>query len=285
MWVDFNNSKFPKNLKSVRPKVKRLYYKGEWERGIFENCLAVVGSRRMTDYGRRVIEKIIPVVVDAGVVIVSGFMYGVDQEAHRVCLECGGRTIAVLGWGIERRVADDEVKLYQSIFDNRGLIVSEYEGETESQLWMFPYRNRIVAGLSMAVLVIEAAEKSGSLVTADWAKKLHKKVLAVPGSITSSVSVGTNGLIQSAEGVMVLNGEDVLKEFNTNNELRSKKELTRKVNNPILTVLENEGMEIDRLSRVLGQKIEKLSVELSVLELRGEIERRGGKYYRKVTIF
>jgi DNA processing protein len=283
MWVDFDDGKFPENLRRVRPRVKRLYYKGKWEVEIFVNCLAVVGSRRMTDYGRRVVEKTIPVVVNAGVTIVSGFMYGVDQEAHRVCVECGGRTIAVLGWGIERSVVDDEIKLHQAILNNRGLIVSEYEGETESQLWMFPYRNRIVAGLARAVLVVEAAEKSGSLVTADWAKKLSKKVLVVPGPITSSVSKGANGLIQNEEGVMVTSGEDVVRELNLSDGLQEEERSKERVKNPILIALENEAMEIDRLAKVLGKRVERLSVELSVLELEGEVERRGGKYYRKIS--
>ncbi|MBU1457910.1 DNA-protecting protein DprA [Patescibacteria group bacterium] len=172
--------------------------------------LAIVGSRKMTDYGRRVIEKQVPVLVQAGVVIVSGFMYGVDQAAHEVCLDCGGETIAVLGWGIDRGLSIEDEKLYEKFIKGKSLMMSEYYGEAMAEQWMFVQRNRIVVGLSAAVLVVEAAVKSGTMTSVRWAKKMNKPVLCVPGLITSKVSEGANGLIKSGEAKMVTGVEDIL---------------------------------------------------------------------------
>ena len=146
----------------------------------------------MSDYGQRVIEKWMSVFVQKGITIVSGFMYGVDQAAHKACLENGGKTIAVLGWGIDMKVASDDQILYQNILEVNSLIVSEYEGETLGNRVTFPRRNRIVAGVADAVLVIEAAEKSGSLITARLANSFGKPLLALPGLVTNKIAEGTN---------------------------------------------------------------------------------------------
>lgn len=154
--------RWSESLRVIKPKVERVLYKGNVDLLLDEAPkLAVVGSRRMSDYGQRVIEKWMPSFVQKGISIVSGFMYGVDQAAHKACIENGGKTIAVLGWGIDRKVVGEDEKLYQKILEVDSLIVSEYEGEQEAELWMFPQRNRIVAGIVDAVLVIEGAEKSG----------------------------------------------------------------------------------------------------------------------------
>ena len=179
---------------------------------LFDNCLAVVGSRKLTHYGQQVIERIVGQVASAGITIVSGFMYGGDAVAHKTALKVGGRTIAVMPCGIDRISPEDQEDLYNEIIENNGMIISEYEGDMAPALWTYPRRNRIVAGLSKAVLVIEAGEKSGSLITANLAKKFKRKIFAVPGPITSSVSIGTNMLIkQGAE--MVTSAQDILRWF------------------------------------------------------------------------
>ncbi len=114
-------------FEDIKPEVKKLYRKGVLEEADLENCVAVVGSRKMTSYGKTVLEKIIPSLCDVGITIVSGFMYGVDQEAHKIALSCGGKTVAVLGWGIDWKVPFEDQKLYSEI-QKKGLIISEYEG-------------------------------------------------------------------------------------------------------------------------------------------------------------
>ena len=179
---------------------------------IFSNCLAVVGSRKLTNYGKQTIERIVGELAIAGITIVSGFMYGADAEAHKTAVKVGGRTIAVMPCGINRISPEDQEELYNDIINNNGLIISEYEGDMAPVLWTYPRRNRIVAGLSKAVLIIEAGEKSGSLITANLAKKFGRKIFAVPGPITSSVSIGTNRLIK--EGAeMVTDAKGILRYF------------------------------------------------------------------------
>ncbi|MEK7526170.1 MAG: DNA-processing protein DprA [Patescibacteria group bacterium] len=276
MFLTHSDSSFPLQLKQVRPKVESIFYKGNLNPGPFENCVSVVGSRRITNYGRQVLEKIIPPLVDAGITIVSGFMYGVDQEAHKIVLENKGMTIAVLGWGIDWPVPEDDQKLYLEI-ENKGLIVSEYEGQTKAQLWMFPRRNRIVAGLSKATIVIEAAEKSGSLITADYALKFGKKLFAVPGPITSRVSEGCNQLIKDGKAKMLTCAEDILSALNIKHSIVPSG--SHPEGGEIMKLLSNEALTVDELARIIKKPVESLAIELSMLQLTGDIVERDGKYY------
>jgi len=173
---------------------KNLYFAGKWNPLLFNRCAAIVGSRKMTSYGERVIEKLVPRLLAQNYTIVSGFMYGVDQYAHKVCVENGGLAIAVLGWGITTSLFGDDLKLAKQIIAKGGLLLSEWE-EQKAALWTFPQRNRIVAALSDKTYVVEAALQSGSLITARIAAKLKRELWAVPGPITSRTSCGTNKLI------------------------------------------------------------------------------------------
>lgn len=248
--------------------------------------VAVVGSRRMTDYGSRVIERIVPGLVEAGVVIVSGFMYGVDQAAHRTCLECGGKTIAVLGWGIDWEVGEDDRALYKQIKE-KGLLVSEYGGKLAPVLWKFPQRNRVIAALSDAVLIVEAAEKSGSLVTAKWAIKQKKKLFAVPGPITAKTSWGTNDLIRKGEAELVTGAEGILKYLGVSSTPwyfplergNTGGEKKRGLEKAILAVLENEGLLIDEIIKKIRQPIEEVGPVLSRMEMSGAVSSVNGRYF------
>lgn len=245
---------------------KQLYYQGKWSSKLFENCVAIVGSRRMTEYGRQVIEKIVPKLVFEKKTIVSGFMYGVDQYAHTMCLENGGKTIAVLGWGINRLLEGVEQQLAEQIVASGGLLISEWE-EQKPTLWTFPVRNRIVAALCHDVIVIEAAEKSGSLITASIARKLKRNLWAVPGPITSRLSMGTNTLIAEGKAVMWLG--DFLKTPSTSSD------------DPLIRALESESLSANDLARKLGEPVEKIGAQLSLLMLRGQLIEREGKYARQ----
>ncbi len=251
-------------LKDLSTPPKKLYYIGKWNPKIFKKCVAVVGSRRMTDYGRRVIDKIIPRLVFEKKTIVSGFMYGVDQYAHQVCIESGGKIIAVLGWGITYRLTGFDLKLAKKIIEANGLIISEWENQKPT-LWTFPSRNRIVAALSSEIIIIEAAEKSGSLITARIAGKLKRKVWAVPGPITSRTSAGTNALIANHKANMWL---DIPAEAQAEGK-----------NDPLLDLLQNEALTTNEVARKLELPISQVGAQLSLLTLTGELTERGGKYY------
>ena len=217
----------------------------------------------MSDYGERVVEKVIPNLVSSGITVVSGFMYGVDQYAHRICCEAGGKTIAVLGWGINTRLTGEDLKLAEKIKACGGLIISEWEEQKPSH-WTFPSRNRIVAALCQEVFVIEAAEASGSLITARLANKLKRIVWAVPGPITSRTSVGTNNLIKNNQAQMWLG---------------SNTKITVPDDNPILQMLDSEALTVDEMARKLNAPVAKIGSELSLMLLSGQVLEKGGKYY------
>ncbi|MGB9706943.1 MAG: DNA-processing protein DprA, partial [Microgenomates group bacterium] len=249
------------------------------DQNLFKKSLAVVGTRRITRYGKMVVEKFIPFLVKEKITIISGFMYGVDTEAHQKCLEYGGKTVAVLGGGLNVIYPPENEKLYEQILEKNGAIISEYEPDFKPQLWTFPQRNRIVAGLaSLGVLVIEAGEKSGALITANLARQQGKKVFAVPGPVTSSVSAGTNLLIQNQQAKMVLCPEDILGKKVQTLTLFSLENLSSLEKKVILT-LETEPLTPDEIAKIIGQNIVETGKALSLLSLKGLISEYGGKYY------
>lgn len=184
-------------LELVKPVVKKLWYRGELQSEMLKKTAAVVGSRRMSRYGRAIVEEIVPRLCGAGYAIVSGLMYGVDQVAHKNTLEYGGKAIAVLGWGIERANDPESDRLADEIVIHGGVVMSEYPGDTRGQLWSFPQRNRIVVGLSDIIIVVEAGIKSGTMSTVKWAEKMKKPVYAVPGSMFAKTSEGANYMIET----------------------------------------------------------------------------------------
>ena len=252
-----------KSLLDLSTPPKHLYYSGTWDPQIFENCVAVVGSRKITDYGGRVVEKIIPSLISQNKTVVSGFMYGVDQYAHRVCVEQGGKTIAVLGWGINTKLTGEDLKLAKEIISTGGLLISEWEEQKPSH-WTFPARNRIVAGLCKEVIIVEAARQSGSLITAKLALKLKRKIWAVPGPITSKTSQGTNNLITKGWAQMWLGPE-------AKSSIES--------DDPLLQMLFNEALTTDEAARKLNLAVAEVGSKLSILLLEGAVIEKGGKYY------
>ena len=277
--IEEGDDGWPERLRVVKPQVRKLYYRGNWDDLLFKNCLAVVGTRKMTSYGESVIEKILPQVVQAGVTIVSGFMYGVDSKAHQTCLDYGGKTIAVLGSGLDQLTPKRNDQLYTEVLENGGLVISEYDKDEKARLWTFPQRNRIVAGLSQATLVIEGGEKSGTLITSKLTLKQDKPVLAVPGPVGSSMAKATNGLLKEG-ATLVTSAEDVLMVLG----IRSGSELSRgvrnlnKVEGRIVEELEREALDMDELSRKLKISVVELGQKLSELQLQEIVEERMGKY-------
>ena len=298
--IEINNNKYPELLKNVgKDAPKLLYYKGNIDL-LKSNCLAVVGSRRMTTYGRQITEKLVSRIASTalpaggqGITIVSGFMYGIDATAHKSAVDVGGKTIAVMPCGIDRVHPEYQVKLYNEILENNGLIISEYEGDTMPAYWTYPQRNKIVAGLSKAVLVTEAGEKSGSLITANLAKKYDRKIFTVPGPLTSVLSFGTNQLIKKGEAEIVTSAEDILKFYNKNLAVERlslstvaslcgscvRPGLPQSMESKILGQLQLEPMEIDSLSRKLNKNIQEISRLISFMEIKGQIKKENNKYY------
>jgi DNA processing protein len=287
-WSDYeiknitsDKKNYPKILREIKNYPEKLFYRGNLDQKLFEKSLAVVGTRRITRYGKMVIEKFIPFLVKEKITIISGFMYGVDTEAHQKCLEYGGKTVAVLGGGLNIIYPPENERLYEKILENGGLIISEYEPDFKPQLWTFPQRNRIVAGLSsLGVLVIEAGEKSGALITANLARQQGKKVFAVPGPITSSVSAGTNFLIKTHQAKMVTTPEEILGKKIETPSLFSLQELSP-LEQKIYQALETEPLTADEIAKTVGQNIVEVGKTLSLLSLKSLISEFAGKYYLK----
>jgi len=280
--IAINDSKYPELLKKINNPPERIYYKGNWDDSIFENCLGVVGSRRMTTYGKQITNQLVTKIAGAGVTIVSGFMYGIDATAHRAALNGEGKTIAVMPCGVDIVHPGYQKELYKKILERGGLIISEFEKGFPPDTWTYPKRNRIVAGLSKAVMVVEAAKKSGSLITANFAKKYKRKLFAVPGPLTSASSQGTTQLIKEGADIVTSPG-DILDFYNIKsktgkdslNSFQNLNELEKK----IMKRLEQEPMEIDALARSMNLPISKINTTLSFMQLKGLIKEENGKYY------
>lgn len=192
------DAEFPNCLRTIPSRPKELYLRGDLNLNLARPCVAVVGSRIPSAYGKQAVHDIVGGLSRAGVCIVSGMAPGIDTLAHQTALECKGQTIGVIGTGLDENVffPRQNLDLAQKVINTGGCLVSEYPAGFKATNYSFPQRNRIIAGLSLAILVIEAKEKSGSLITAEWGKKQHKSVFAVPGSIYSTSSKGCNWLLK-----------------------------------------------------------------------------------------
>jgi DNA processing protein len=204
---------YPSALQEIPDPPVTLYVRGAWAASLESPCVGMVGSRRASTYGQNVALMLARELAARGVTVVSGLARGIDAAAHRGALEAGGRTVAVLGTGIDEVYPRDHRKLADEILGRGGALVSQFPLGTPPVAENFPYRNRIISGLSLGVVVVEASEKSGSLITARLAMEQNREVFAVPGNITSKNSFGTNYLIKSAGAKLVQTWQDVAAEF------------------------------------------------------------------------
>jgi DNA processing protein len=204
---------YPALLREIPDPPVTLYVRGEW-RACFESpCVGVVGSRRCSTYGQNVAHSLARELAARGVTIVSGLARGIDAAAHRGALEAGGRTVAVLGTGLDEVYPRDHERLAEEILGRRGALATQFPLGTPPMAENFPYRNRIISGLSLGVVVVEASENSGSLITARLALEQGREVFAVPGNITARNSFGTNFLIKGAGAKLIQAWPDVVAEF------------------------------------------------------------------------
>ncbi len=244
-------------------------------------AIAVVGTRLVSSYGRQVTEAIVPELARSGVTVVSGLARGVDSLAHRLALDSGGRTIAVLGCGVDVNYPAENARLASAIAE-RGAVISEYALGMPPDAANFPPRNRIISGLSLATLVVEAGETSGALITADFANEQGRDVMAVPGSLFSPRSRGTNALIQQG-AKLVTCATDILEELNVAavpQQLEIKQLIPQDpVEAAICALLSAEPVHIDTIGRGTGLPIATVSSTLAVMELKGLVRQVGGMNY------
>jgi len=204
---------YPSLLRETYDPPVTLYVKGAWSECLERPCVAIVGSRRCSTYGQNAALMLSRELAQRGVTIISGLARGIDAAAHRGALEAGGRTVAVMGTGLDRFYPRDHSKLALEILEKGGALVTQFPLGTPPVSENFPYRNRVISGLSLGVVVVEAAENSGSLITARLAMEQNREVFAVPGNITSRNSFGTNYLIKGAGAKLVQQWQDVASEL------------------------------------------------------------------------
>lgn len=207
-----DDGSYPYLLREIADPPITLYVKGNWQECLDAPCVAIVGSRRCSTYGENASLMLSRDLAERGICIVSGLARGIDSAAHRGAIEAKGKTIAVLGTGIGQVYPKENAKLVEQILDAGGAVVSQFPLETPPIPENFPYRNRIISGLSLGVLIVEASERSGSLITARLAMEQNREVFAVPGNITSKNSFGTNYLIKSG-AKLVQQWQDVVAEL------------------------------------------------------------------------
>ena len=267
---------YPRLLGAIHDPPPQLFLRGEAEVDVLARAaIAIVGARSCSSYGRSVARSLGRDLAAAGLVVVSGMARGVDGEAHRGALEADGVTVAVLGCGIDRDYPAAHAELARRI-GHDGLLVSEYEPGVEPAPWRFPARNRIIAGLCSATVVVEARERSGALITADFALEEGRDVLAVPGEITSSLSAGTNALLRLG-ATPVTGVDDVLELFH----LEPSKPKRTPLGGAAAAILERLGegpLTADELARAVGLSVAEASPALMELELSGSVRVEDGVY-------
>jgi DNA processing protein len=268
---------YPPLLAELYDPPARLFVRGE--PGVLTRAaVAVVGARSCSAYGAQVARSLTRDLAAAGVTVVSGLARGVDGEAHRGALEGGGITVAVLGCGIDRDYPRSHSDLARRIVAT-GAVVSEYPAGVEPAPWRFPARNRIIAGLALATVVVEARERSGALITADFALELGRDVFAVPGEITSALSAGTNELLRQGAAPLT-SVRDVLGAIGVETEASPRLASLSDEAGELLTLLADGARGADELVRLAGRPTGEVAAALVELELAGLVGQAEGAYRR-----
>ncbi|MFA5318128.1 MAG: DNA-processing protein DprA [Patescibacteria group bacterium] len=281
--ITIKSDKYPKLLKEIYDPPPMLYYKGLWPDNI-NFCLAVVGSRKYTGYGQQATEYLISRLAQNNLIIVSGLALGIDALAHMACVKAGGKTIAVLGSGLDKNNIYPASNRYlaEQILDRDGLIITEYPVGAPPLHYHFPQRNRIISGLSLGTLVIEASIKSGASITAKLALEQGREVFAVPGNIFSPNCEGTNKLIK--EGAKpVVSAEDIMESLsleNIENFVEAQKLVPQTPEEEkILSSLSRESIHINQLARTVKLDTGTINATLLTMELKGYVRHLGGGNY------
>ncbi|NUM71042.1 MAG: DNA-protecting protein DprA [Ignavibacteriaceae bacterium] len=282
----FNDDDFPLPLRNIYDIPLYIYMLGEYTQADIQS-LAIVGTRTPTGYGKKVTETITGSLTDYNFTIISGLARGVDSIAHSTALKKGGRTIAVLGTGLDKIYPAENRNLAIDIIKS-GCLITEFAPGTKPDPQNFPRRNRLISGLSRGTLVVESGLKGGSLYTAEFALDQGKEVFAIPGNINSTHSDGTNALIQRGEAKLVMNTEDILKELNVPVKQPAEKpapEPQPELNlfeSKIFSALSSEPKHIDVVAAESGLSITDCLVNLLTLQFKGVVNQLPGKYYTRI---
>jgi len=280
--IKITDKEYPDLLKKIYDPPDELYIKGDAS-ALNRKCLAIVGTRTATEYGKAISRKYAKELSRCGITIVSGLAEGIDTEAHKGALEAGGKTIAVFGCGIDKIFPSENSGLAEEIEKN-GALVSEYKPGTPTAKWTFPRRNRIISGLSLGVVMVEGHYDSGAMITAKLALDEGREVFAVPGSVEIDQTKGPHWLIKQG-AKLAENVDDILEELNI--EHVAGEELAGKPDHSglsdeearMISCLTKELKHIDRISAESGLETHEALGVLSMLEIKGLVKQLPGKYF------
>ncbi len=278
--LTWDDELYPPRLKEIEQPPPVLFVRGEI---IPEDhyAVAIVGTRQITPYGRQITEDLAAFLAGQGVTIVSGLARGVDAVAHSAALRAGGRTVAVLGSGVDKIYPPEHLQMAEKMM-KQGAVISDYAIGTPPDASNFPPRNRIISGLSMATVVIEAGETSGALITAEFAAEQGREVFAVPGNILAPQSKGTNKLIQTGAHPL-LSPQDLVQALNLTRagQFKSARRAlpADAFEAQLLAALGAEPVHVDAIRNQTGLPIEKVSATLTLMELKGMVRQVGGMNY------
>jgi DNA processing protein len=278
-WLARSAGAFPERLRAVHDPPPGLFLRGAADEELLSRpAVAVVGARSCTDYGAHVARELARDLAGAGVVVVSGLARGIDGWAHRGALDAGGDTVAVLGCGIDGDYPRAHAQLAAQVAD-AGLIVAEYPPGVAPAPWRFPARNRIVAGLTLGTVVVEARERSGALITADLALEEGREVFAVPGEITSGLSRGTNALLRTGAVPVTCVG-DVLEAIGVESAAKPQPEPPPGAPRAVLAAIDRGAQTADEIARTTGLAADEVAAALVELELSAHVSAAAGVYRR-----
>jgi len=277
------NNDYPKNLKHTSVPPVALYYQGPLECA-GKPCIAIIGTRKISSYGRKTVRKIVRELARYDVTIVSGLAYGIDAQAHVLSTEEGLTNIAVLANGLDKLYPSSHTRIAEEIIRKGGSVISEAPPFVPAEKFMFPIRNRIIAGLANAVVIVEAPRKSGALITSKYAFDENRLVYAVPGDITDYRQEGCHNLIKSQKAVLLTDASQIIEDLKltTLNLTARTKELERK-QKEILSILDREKpIYIDKLVIATKTPARKLIGQLMELEIAGHVRNVGAMHYVRV---
>ena len=279
-FITINDDVYPECLKEISNPPLKLYYKGNLDLLKEERLIAVVGTRNPSSYGKLCCEYMVKKMTSANITIVSGFAKGIDSIAHKTSLLAGGKTIAVIASGLDIVYPASNLSLYREI-EEKGLILSEYEAGVKPFKFNFPQRNRIIAGLSKGIIVVESKDRGGSLITADLALEFNRDVYAVPGDVFSEYSKGCNNLIRDSKAKSLSNINELLDDYSWKIE---EKNINNKYTQNQLLILNSLSSEKNLDNILMETKIEQTEIlaELMTLEIMGAIKSIAGGRYKKI---
>ena len=306
--IKLEDEEYPKKLKAIKNPPKQLYVLGN-EKLLQNKCVGIVGSRRCSYYGEKMSLQFSRELASQSITVISGLAIGIDTYAHMGAMLEEGKTIAVLGSGFNNVYPKQNKKLFEEIIQNGGCVITEYEPDVNSKTFLFPQRNRIIVGLSKCILVIDAGEKSGALITAGLAKEQNKKVFCIPSNLTNEYSMGSNMLIKDGANI-ALSSNDILEVFGGKGisksddspsldlprpatgksdllipfplKTRVKIKIKNKLQKNIYDFLSDEPVNIEEIKLKVKADIKEINFVLTILEMEGYIKKLiGNKFVRK----